>query len=116
MGKYATSVDDHLVVPARVNITQRRARDLRSLGHFVPQPITVRLIIDTGSKRSTLIPIVMDRLQPNPGGASRVITSLGSVTTRLFWIRMEFPEAGLAPFPEVLVARLPMPPVLRQFH
>jgi len=29
---------------------------------------------------------------------------------------LEFPEAGFVPFPEVLVARLPMPAALRQFH
>ena len=29
---------------------------------------------------------------------------------------LEFPDAGLAPFPEVLGARLPMPAALSQFH
>jgi hypothetical protein len=36
--------------------------------------------------------------------------------TTLFWVCLEFPEAGLMSFPEVLVARHPMPPSLAQFH
>ena len=36
--------------------------------------------------------------------------------TNLFWVCLEFPEAGLASFPEVLVARHPMPAMLSQFH
>jgi len=36
--------------------------------------------------------------------------------TDLVWVCLEFPEAGLAPFPEILVARHPMPPSLAQFH
>jgi hypothetical protein len=34
----------------------------------------------------------------------------------LSWVCLEFPETGLAPFSEVLVARLPMPPALSRFH
>ena len=36
--------------------------------------------------------------------------------TDLVWLRLEFPEAGLAAFPHVLIARHPMPLMLRQFH
>jgi hypothetical protein len=116
MGKYTTSVDDHLILPARVSITQGWAREIRSLGNSVPVPIPVRLLIDTGSKRSTLIPGIIGHLQPWPGGTTRVITSLGEADTNLSWVSLEFPEAQLAPFPEVLVARLPMPLALSQFH
>jgi hypothetical protein len=34
----------------------------------------------------------------------------------LYWIRLEFPDAGLAPFEHVQVARLAMPRGLGQFH
>jgi hypothetical protein len=116
MGKYTTSEDNHLILPARVSMTQGRARELRSLGNPVPLAITIRFLIDTGSKRSTLIPGIIGHLQVGPAGTARFITSLGSVTSRLAWVSLEFPEAGLAPFPEVLVARLPMPAALSQFH
>jgi hypothetical protein len=36
--------------------------------------------------------------------------------TDLVWVCLEFPEAGLASFPEVLVVRHPMPPSLAHFH
>src|SRR5438046_2343641 len=116
MGTYTASVDNHLILPAQVGITQGRARALRSLRQSVPVPIPIRLLIDTGSKRTTLIPGIIGHLQAGPSGAARVITSLGAVDTRLSWVSLEFPEAGLAPFPEVLVARLPMPAALGQFH
>jgi hypothetical protein len=38
------------------------------------------------------------------------------MASRLAWVCLEFPEAGLTAFPEVLVARLPMPAALSQFH
>jgi hypothetical protein len=34
----------------------------------------------------------------------------------LFWVRLDFPGAGLAPIELVQVARLAMPPDLAQFH
>ena len=36
--------------------------------------------------------------------------------TDLGWVCLEFPEARLASFSEVLVARLPMPPAIMRFH
>src|SRR2546421_65452 len=42
------------------------------LGKFV----AVRLIIDTGSKRSSLVPAVLDQLKPTPFKTVRVRTSL----------------------------------------
>ncbi len=45
-----------------------------------------------------------------------MVTPAGRVITNLFWVCPEFPETSLAPFPEVLVARHPMPPMLSQFH
>jgi hypothetical protein len=35
---------------------------------------------------------------------------------RLVWVRLDFPEAGLAPFENWQVARLAMPPELAQFY
>ncbi|HZT82089.1 MAG TPA: hypothetical protein VFA26_17815 [Gemmataceae bacterium] len=43
-------------------------------------------------------------------------TSLGTVRTSLFWVRLEFPGTPLAPLPSVAVARLPLPPSLASFH
>ena|SRR5438128_1489381 len=116
MGKYTASVQDHLVLPARVRVTPGRERELHALGQPVPAPVSIRLLIDTGSKRTTLISGVLRHLQPMLSRPTRIISSFGSGTTRLGWVCLEFPEAGLAAFPEVLVARLPMPAALAQFH
>lgn len=116
MGRYVASVEDHLVLPAHVRITPGREQVLRSSGQAVPPPVEIRLLIDTGSKRSTLVPGVLRHLQTMPGGSARVVTSMGAVTTILAWVCLEFPEAGLASFPEVLVARLPLPRGLSRFH
>ena len=116
MGRYTATVQDHLVLPARARVTPGREQDLHSLARSVPAPVPIRLLIDTGSKRTTLIPGIFRHLQTMLGSPTRVVTSLGSATTRLAWVCLEFPEAGLAAFPEVLVARLPMPAALSQFH
>src|SRR5713226_6730919 len=116
MGKYTASVEDRLILPARVRLTPERERDYRSSGLSVSAPISIRLLIDTGSKRTTIVPGIIRGLRANLGGSARVVTPGGTVTADLFWICLEFPEAGLAPFPEVLVARLPMPAALSQFH
>lgn len=116
MGKYTTAVDDHLVLPARVRLPPIHEDLLRRLERPVPDPVTIRLLIDTGSKRTTLVPGIVRHLQPTPSGEARIFTSLGAATSRLFWTCLEFPDAGLAPFPEILVARLPMPAALSQFH
>jgi hypothetical protein len=47
---------------------------------------------------------------------AQVVTPLASGDVILYWVCLEFPEAGLAPVPEILVARLAMPPGLSQFH
>jgi hypothetical protein len=36
--------------------------------------------------------------------------------TVLFWVRLEFPDSSLAAIPQIAVARLPMPPSLRDYH
>ena len=116
MGKYTASVVDHLVVPVQVRLPPAHEEFLRRSGQPVPAPASLRLLIDTGSKRTTLIPGILGHLQPTPNSECRIVTALGALTTGLFWISLEFPDTRLAPFPEVLVARLPMPAALSQFH
>jgi hypothetical protein len=41
---------------------------------------------------------------------------VAAVAATLYWVRIAFPEAGLVPFAQVQVARLPMPPGLSEFH
>jgi hypothetical protein len=115
MGKYTALVDDHLILPAKVRLVEADERVLAAGGLEVPAPVPVRLLIDTGAKRTTLIPGVVDRLGPSFGAGAHLHTPLGSAAVDLYWVRLEFP-AGLASFPLVLVARHPMPPVLAHFH
>jgi hypothetical protein len=116
MGKYTASVEDHLVLPAQVRLPPVQERGLVGSHRRVPAPVPIRLIIDTGARRTTLIPGIMRHLDPTPGCDARVITPLASGDTTLYWVRLEFPTTGLPSFPEFLVARLPMPPGLSQFH
>ena len=44
------------------------------------------------------------------------MTPLGAVAATLYWVRLDFPGAGLGSFEHVQVARLAMPPGLSQFH
>jgi hypothetical protein len=116
MGKYTASVEDHLILPARVRLPPVDEHRIAGEGWGVPAAVAIRLLIDTGAKRTTLIPGIVDHLRPTSGAEARLVTPLGSVITDLVWVCLEFPEAGLAPFLEVLVARHPMPPALAQFH
>ena len=116
MGKYTAPVLDHLVLPAQVRLTLGDERSLAAAGGNVPAPVPIRLVIDTGAKRTTLIPGIVRHLQPRPGSPAQLATPLGSGLTDLFWVCLVFPEAGLASFSEVLVARVPMPPALSQYH
>jgi hypothetical protein len=116
MGRYIASVEDHLSVPATVRVTVGNERFLRLTGQPVPSPVTIRLLIDTGARRTTLIPGIVGHLRATAGTEAQVITPYGERMTDLVWVRLEFPEAGLQPVPEVLVARMPMPPGLAQFH
>jgi hypothetical protein len=116
MGKYVASVEDHIVLPARVRLLAVNERERARLGRRVPAPVPVRLLIDTGSSRGTLVPGIIRHLGAAFERESRVLSPLGAVTADLCWVCLEFPEAGLASFSEVLVARLPMPPGIREFH
>lgn len=116
MAKFTAPVQDHLILPARIRLTPGRERQLQSRGQVVPTPVTIRLLIDTGSKRSALIPGLFRHFQMMAHGSARVVTSLGKIETSLYWVCLDFPEARLESFPEVLVARLPMPGALAQCH
>jgi hypothetical protein len=89
---------------------------LRLHGRSLPDPVSVRLIVDTGSRRSTLIPGIIRHLEPRPLAPTHVETSVGEVGSELFWVRYDFPGTSLAPFTEYPVARLPMPQKLATFH
>jgi hypothetical protein len=116
MGKHIATVEDHLILPALVRLPEGEQRSRARAGRRVPTPVPIRLLIDTGSKRTTLIPGLIRYLEPQAGVSVRVAAPLAAGTTRLFWVRLDFPEAGLAAFEHVQVARLAMPPALSQFH
>ena len=116
MGKYIGYVEDHLIPPALVRLHDGEIYLRRRAGLVVPAAVPIRLLIDTGSKRTTLIPGIIRHLNPEAGGDVRAAAPLRGGSTRLFWVCLEFPEAGLAPFEVVQVARLAMPPELAQFH
>src|SRR5690242_13844269 len=104
MGKYIAHVEDHLILPALVRLPEPEEHLRRRAGRRVPEAVPIRLLIDTGSKRTTLIPGIIRHLNPPGGNEVRVAAPLRVGTTQLFWVRLEFPEAGLAPFELVQVA------------
>jgi hypothetical protein len=116
MGKFTASVTDHLLLPARVRLLSAEERSLADLGGSVPATVPIRLIIDTGAKCTTLIPGVLDHLRPTSGARARLVTPQGLARIGRGWVWLEFPEAGLAAYPEVLVARMPLPRALARFH
>ena len=116
MGKYAAAVDDCLVLPAQISLTRGQERQIRLFGRSAPAATSVRLIVDTGSRRSTIIPSVIAHLNPIVRGSVRIETSLATGLTAFYWVRLEFPGAGLAAIPELAVAGLSVPSSLRAFH
>jgi hypothetical protein len=116
MGKYRARVVGHLVLPAQAMLPAGLEHVLRQRGRPVPPPVAVRLLIDTGSKRTTLVAGILRHLNPLPGLRVRIATALQAGRARLFWVKLAFPEARLAPFELVQVARLTMPSGLAMFH
>lgn len=82
----------------------------------MPTGVPVRLLIDIGSGRSTLVPWVIAHLDPRPEREVRVETSGSGTATNLFSVRLEFPDSTLEAFSHVAVARVPLPPLLQEFH
>ena len=116
MGKYSAPVEDHLILPAMVSLPAGSEHFLRRAGDPVPAPVPARLVIDTGSKRTTLIPGIIRHLNAEPGEDVRLVTPQATGIATLFWVRLVFPGIGPAPFEQVQVARLAMPPELAQFQ
>ena len=116
MGLFRAAVQDRLMLPARALLLPEDEEVFRLLGRPVPPAIAVRLLIDTGAKRSSMIPPILDRLAPTTAGRATVETSFTSAQTELYWIRLEFPGSSLALVPNLAVARLPLPPSLHGFH
>jgi hypothetical protein len=110
MGKLTTAVDDHWIIPATVLPTHGHQHEFRRLGQPIPASVSVRLLVDTGSKRSAMIPGVIGRLKATLAGMVRVETSFGIGETELYWVRFEFPGSSLHPISQVPVARLKLPP------
>jgi len=116
MGKYSAPVEEHLILPAVVRLPAGSEHLRRHAGSTVPAPVPVRLVIDTGSKRTTLIPGIIRHLEPEPGNEVRLVTPLATGNITLFWVRLDFPGTTLFSFEQVQVGRVAMPPVLAQFH
>jgi hypothetical protein len=116
MARYRAPVHDPLVLPAQVCLTRGQEHLLRMLHRSVPAPVSVQLLIDTGSTRCSLLPSVLARLNPEQAGTARLETSLAATEVSLFRVRLELPHTKLAALPEVTVARTPLPISLASFH
>jgi hypothetical protein len=116
MAKHTRPVTDHLILPALVRLPEGEVHARERANQAVPMPVPLRLLIDTGSKRTTLIPGILRHLNPPAGAEVRRVTPLAVGTVTLFWVRFEFPATGLAPLEHVQVARVALPPELSQFH
>jgi len=103
-------------MPAAVSQVLGQQREFRILRRPIPRPVPVQLIVDSGSKRTSLIPEVIRQLQPYAAGKVRVETSLAVGESQLFWIRFEFPTSSLQPIAQVAAARLELPRSLAGFH
>jgi hypothetical protein len=84
MGKFVATVQDHLILPALVSLSAGPAHLRQQAGQPVPAPVSVRFLIDTGAKRTTLIPGVVSHLDPPSGDEVRLITPLAVGAATLF--------------------------------
>jgi hypothetical protein len=116
MGTFHAPVADHLILPARVGLTAGEEHSRRRAARDIPAPVSLRMLIDTGANRTTLIPGVLRHLAPQEDREVHLITPSGPRAATLHWVRLDFPEAGLAPFEYLQVANLEMPAALSQFH
>jgi len=116
MRKYTAHAQDHLVLPAYAMPTLGQQRASRTVKQSVPGAVSVSLVIDTASKRSSLIPGIVDHLQLAMASHVTIETSIAVGKTDLHWVRLEFPGTSLRPALELAVARLTMPPSLASFH
>src|SRR5258707_15564404 len=98
MGKFRAPVADQLILPAVVGLPAGEIRSRRYSGRPVPEAVPIRFLIDTGAKRTTLIPGLIDRFAPQISRTVRILPPLAVGTASMYWVRLEFPEAGLAAF------------------
>ena len=84
MGKYRAAVYDKMILPAMSRLPAEDDAVFRALGREVAAPIAVMLIIDTGSKRTSLVPSVLDCLAPTAAGRVNIETTVASAQTELF--------------------------------
>jgi hypothetical protein len=115
MSKFTTSVHDRWILPARAGLTAGQEKRLQLAGKRLPSTVAVRLIVDSGSGRSSLVPPVIEQLKPLSQKPVHVETSAGTVATMLYWVRLEFPHTKLGPFSDIPVAQMPLPPSLKAF-
>ncbi len=116
MGKYTARAQDHLVLPAYALPTLGQQRASRAVKQPVAGGVPVALVIDAASKRSSLIPGIVDHLRLAIASHVTIETSIAVGRTNLHWVRLEFPDTALRPVMELAVARLTMPPSLASFH
>ena len=116
MGKYTAPVYDRLILPAQVFLTLGQERELHGKRLPVPAGLPIQMVIDTGAGRSCLTPFILNRLKPTDREEVFLMTGLGRVRTKLFWVRLEFPGTNLEPVANLAVAELRLPSNLPGFH
>src|SRR5947207_4591397 len=109
MGLYRSVVSDPLEalsLPVQVALPEADAKARRLYGHPVPAPVAVHLILDTGSRLSSLTPEILGQVQAPTCGRTRVQGSVGEGPATLDKVRMEFLRSSLAPLPAMVVVGL----------
>jgi hypothetical protein len=114
MGINRSAVEDLLVVPVRVSQSVAGAGVAPQVRGGRPSTLA-RLIVDTGSRYCNLKPEFVDGLGLSLVRPIQVHTHTGQGATGLYEADMSFPGGTLAPLRQVLVARLPMPEILKDY-
>jgi hypothetical protein len=116
MGLLKAEVTDHQIITAKVSLTLEQEQSHRQLGLAIPDPVTVTLLVDTGSKRTSLVPGIIRHLDPIKQSNVRVESSTGSVQSSLYWVSLAFPGSNLKPIEHLSIASLPLPVTLANYH
>jgi len=111
MGVYRSRIPkgEVLYLPSTLSITPGDSQAMTRLGGAVPRRLPARLVIDTGSRQSCLVPSLLDQLGSCTIGTVRVQTVFGRSIANLFRVRLEFPVGSLAPISSLKVVSLQMP-------
>src|SRR5438552_4052265 len=115
MGLYRGAVEDILFVPVRVSLLSSDAQTLQLRGSSVPAPVEVRLVLDSGSRRSTLTLSILQHLQCPPGQPVEVQTSTGEHRANYYEVGMDFLSGTLGALPHVSVVGTALPRRLRDY-